>query len=143
MGAGEGRAPGGSTSLVRYCLDTWAVVDWIYDLEPAASRVDSLLSQRPLMSWVNAGEVAYVVERRAGKAKAAEVVDFLRRRLALDLPTEDRVLQAATLKATHTISYADCFAVATAIAHDAVLLTGDPDILAGDPSWPVESLRPA
>jgi predicted nucleic acid-binding protein len=93
------------------------------------------------MSWVNAGEVAYVVERRAGKAKAAEVVDFLRRRLALDLPTEDRVLQAATLKATQTISYADCFAVATAIAHDAVLLTGDPDILAGDPSWPVESLR--
>jgi predicted nucleic acid-binding protein len=113
------------------------------DHEPAASRVDSVLAQRPLMSWINAGEVAYVAERREGKAGAAEVVEFLRRHLALDLPTEERVLEAAALKAMHRISYADAFAVATAIAYEAVLLTGDPDILASDPTWPVESLRPA
>jgi predicted nucleic acid-binding protein len=101
-----------------------------------------VLSQRPLMSWFNAGEVAYIVERREGKAEAEEVVEFLRRRFALDLPTEDRVLAAAAIKAEHPIGYADAFAVATAIAYDAILLTGDPDILAGDPSWPVESLRP-
>jgi predicted nucleic acid-binding protein len=94
------------------------------------------------MSWMNVGEVAYVVERRAGQDKAAEAVDFLQRRLSLDLPTEARFVQASALKAAHAISYADCFAVATAIAYDAVLLTGDPDILAGDPSWPVESLLP-
>jgi predicted nucleic acid-binding protein len=94
------------------------------------------------MSWMNVGEVAYVVERRAGQDKAAEAVDFLQRRLILDLPTEARFVQAAALKAAHAISFADCFAVATAIAYDAVLLTGDPDILAGDPSWPVESLLP-
>jgi predicted nucleic acid-binding protein len=113
------------------------------DREPAASRVDAVLAERPLMSWINAGEVAYVAERREGKAGAAEVVEYLRRHLALDLPTEERVLEAAALKAAHRISYADAFAVATAIAFDAVLLTGDPDILAGDPSWPVESLRPS
>lgn len=93
------------------------------------------------MSWINAGEVAYFAERQEGKDGAAEIVEFLRRRLSLDLPTEERVLAAATIKAAHKVSYADAFAVATAIAYDAVLLTGDPDILAGDPSWPVESLR--
>jgi predicted nucleic acid-binding protein len=104
--------------------------------------VEGLLPRRPLMSWLNAGEVAYIIERREGKAEAEVVVEFLRRRLALDLPNEDRVLAAAAIKAAHTISFADAFAVATAIAYDAVLLTGDPDILAGDPSWPVESLSP-
>jgi predicted nucleic acid-binding protein len=92
------------------------------------------------MSWINVGEVSYVVERRGGRGAAAEAVDFLRGELTLDLPTAERVVQAAAIKAVHGIAYADCFAIATAIAHDAVLLTGDPDILAGDPSWPVESV---
>lgn len=109
--------------------------------EPAATRVENVLSQRPLMSWINAGEVAYIAEQREGKAGAEEILEVMRSRLALDLPNEEVVVEAAALKARHRISYADCFAVATAIAHDAVLLTGDPDILAGDPSWPVESLR--
>ena len=127
---------------MRYCLDAWPVVEWMKGAEPVASRIESLLAERPLMSWINVGEVAYVTERELGVSGAGRVVEFLRRRLTLDLPTEERVLQAAALKAAHKISYADAFAVATAIAHDAVLLTGDPDILAGDPSWPVESLRP-
>lgn len=92
------------------------------------------------MSWMNLAEVAYVVERRLGTARAAEALESLRTWLLLDLPTEDRFVQAARLKAVHGISLADCFAVATAIAYDAILLTGDPDILGGDPSWPVESL---
>ena len=111
------------------------------DEEPAATRVEQLLPQRPLMSWLSVGEVAYLVERKEGRAGAVEVVDFLRDHLTLDLPTEERVLEAAAIKAAHRVSYADAFAVSTALAHDAVLLTGDPDILAGDPSWPVESLR--
>ena len=36
---------------------------------------------------------------------------------------------------------ADTFAVATAVAHGATLLTGDPEILAGDPNWPTADLR--
>ena len=141
MGAGEGRTARRAAPPTRYCLDSWPIIDWLYDVEPAATRIDSLLEQRPLMSWINVGEVAYIIERRAGKAKAVEAVDFIRQGLTLDVPGEERVMEAAALKAAHAISYADCFAVATAIAHNAVLLTGDPDILAGDPSWPVESLR--
>lgn len=39
-----------------------------------------------------------------------------------------RVRQAAELKASHTIAYADAFAVATALEFRATLLTGDPEI---------------
>lgn len=93
------------------------------------------------MSWINLGEVAYIVERRAGTERARRVVRELRPRLTLDLPSEARILEAAHLKAGHAMTYADAFAVATAIAHDATLLTGDPGILDGDPAWPVEDLR--
>jgi len=51
------------------------------------------------------------------------------------------VIQAAELRGRHPISYADAFAVATAIAHGATLLTGDPEILAGPREWPTEDLR--
>jgi hypothetical protein len=51
------------------------------------------------------------------------------------------VLEAATIKARHPLSYTGAFAVATALAHGAVLLTGDPEILSGPPDWPTEDLR--
>ncbi len=99
------------------------------------------MPSRPVMSWINLGEVAYIVERCAGVARARRVVRELRPRLTLDLPSEARVLEAAHLKAGYAMAYADAFAVATAIAHGATLLTGDPEILDGDPAWPVEDLR--
>jgi predicted nucleic acid-binding protein len=127
---------------VKYCLDSWAVVAWLDEDEPAASRVEELMaSERPLMSWINLGEVFYVVHRRDSERKARAIVRRLRPRLSLDLPSEARVLEAATIKAQHPIAYGDAFAMATALAHDATLLTGDPELLAANPDWPVEDLR--
>jgi predicted nucleic acid-binding protein len=99
------------------------------------------MPSRPVMSWINVGEVSYIVERRAGADRARRIVRELRRRLTLDVPSDARVLEAAHLKAGYPMAYADAFAVATAIAHGATLLTGDPEILDGDPAWPVEDLR--
>jgi predicted nucleic acid-binding protein len=93
------------------------------------------------MSWINLGEVSYVVHRAAGLARAQEVVRDLRHRLNLDVPTEARVLAAAGIKAQHALAYADAFAIATAMAHRARLLTGDPEIIDGDPTWQVVDLR--
>lgn len=123
------------------CLDSWAVLRWLEGEDPAASRVEEALSDFPFMSWINLGEVSYIVERRAGAAQAQLVIRELRRRLTLDLPTEARVLEAAAIKARHSMAYADAFAVATAIGRGATLLTGDPEILDGDPSWPTADLR--
>lgn len=124
------------------CVDSWAVLQWLEGGEPAASRVEAALPSRPVMSWINLGEVSYIVERRAGGDRAKRVVRDLRRQLTLDLPSEARVLEAARIKARYPMAYADAFAVATALAHRATLLTGDPEILAGDPSWLIDDLRP-
>jgi len=126
---------------VTDCLDSWAVLAWLEGVEPAASRVQDALANHPVMSWINVGEVAYVLERRAGVDRSREVVRELRRLLNLDLPTEERVIEAARVKAGHRMAYADAFAVATALAHGANLLTGDPEILRGDKSWSVVDLR--
>ena len=123
------------------CLDSWAVLAWLEGEEPAASRVQEALMSRPVMSWINVGEVAYVLERRAGAERFATVVRELRRLLNLELPTVERVIEAARVKAGHQMAYADAFAVATALAHGADLLTGDPEILQGDAFWSVVDLR--
>ncbi len=74
------------------CLDSWAILRWLEGAEPAASRVEAVLSSRPVMSWINLGEVAYIVERMAGVDRARQVVQQLRQQLVLDLPSEARVL---------------------------------------------------
>jgi predicted nucleic acid-binding protein len=123
------------------CLDSWAVLQWLEGAEPAASRVEAALVARPVMSWINLGEVAYVVERAAGVDRARHIVQDLRRRLSLDLPSERRVLEAARVKARYSMAYASAFAVATAVAHRATLLTGDPEIVDAGTDCAVEDLR--
>jgi predicted nucleic acid-binding protein len=123
------------------CLDSWAILSWLNGEGSGAERVDASLKTRPVMSWINLGEVAYVLERRTSAREAQQVVRALRPQLVLDLPSETRVLAASSLKARFRIAYADAFAIATAIAHGATLLTGNPEIVNGDPNWPVEDLR--
>lgn len=123
-------------------LDSWAVLRYLEDAEPAASRVDEILHrQRPVMSWINLGEVYDIIARDQTEADADETLRDLRPQLSLDRPSEDRVIQAARLKAQHPLAYADAFAAATAIAHDTILLTGDPELLLANVTWGTEDLR--
>jgi predicted nucleic acid-binding protein len=118
------------------------VLRWLEGIEPAASRVEQELAARPVMSWINLGEVSYVIHRLSGEVDAREVIRDLGPRLTLDLPDERRVLEAARIKARHTLAYADAFAVATAIAHHADLMTGDAEILdRGASTWRTIDLR--
>ena len=71
------------------------------------------------MSWLNLGEVFYVVRRLHGHEAAESVVRDLRPQLDLGLPDATRVLEAATIKTDHACGYADAFAAATATAHQA------------------------
>lgn len=126
---------------MTFCLDSWAVLRWLEGSEPAAARVEEVLTGRPHMSWVNVGEVFYISARAGGRDLAESIIDDLRRLVELDEPRPERVLQAAAIKAEHPMAYADAFAVATAAAHGAVLLTGDPEILGADGRWAVEDIR--
>lgn len=123
------------------CLDTWAILRWLEGTEPARSRVEEVLTaERPVVSWINLGEVCYISWRAGGEDVARSIIDDLRRLTAPDEPTPWRVLEAAAIKAAHPMAYADAFAVATAQAHGATLLTGDPEILDIDTDWALEDL---
>jgi predicted nucleic acid-binding protein len=112
-----------------FCLDSWAVLRFLEGGSAAARRVRQVIRQgRPIMSWINLGEVYYTIHRAAGGSEAEATLGLLRPMVALDSVTADRVMAAARIKARHPLAYADAFAVATAAAHNALLLTGDPEI---------------
>jgi PIN domain nuclease of toxin-antitoxin system len=111
------------------CLDSWVVLAWLDGDSPACERVEAVLAGRPVMSWVNAVEVYYRLQRDHGRRAADDVLSELRIALDLELPGTARMMETARLKARLPIALGDCFAVATAAAHGLPLLTGDPEIL--------------
>jgi len=123
------------------CLDSWAVLAWLDGEQPAMDRIEHALKSRPLMSWINAVEVYYRVERDHGRGEADTVLAGMRKSFALDLPGTSLMIATARLKSAIPIALADCFAIATAHSHGLTLLTGDPEILDRDVPCPVEDLR--
>jgi len=117
------------------------VLRWLEGAEPAATAVDEVMPDHPIMSWINVGEVYNVTHRLAGANEADDIVRRMRAVVDLDLPSADRIMAAARIKAQHPLAYADAFAVATTLAYDAVLYTGDPEILEATAGWPVRDLR--
>jgi ribonuclease VapC len=87
------------------------------------------------ISIINLGEVFYCVGKVKGEDAARATLAELQRLNMTVVPASDElVMAAAQLKIRHAISYADAFAAAAALAHDAVLMTGDPELeaLAGE-----------
>lgn len=119
-----------------YALDAWALLAYLQGEEPAAGQVLERLKQAlqsgiPLLiSIINLGEVIYRVGKVRGEKEAWETLDQIRRLpLKVLSATDEIVWMAVGLKMQHPISYADAFAAATALHHNAVLLTGDPELL--------------
>jgi predicted nucleic acid-binding protein len=127
---------------VTVVLDSWAILRYLEDTGPGAGKVARLLHrERPLMSWINLGEVFYVVRRVHDEGVATSTVRDLRDVVTAELPDEAMVLDAARIKAAHPLAYADAFAAAAAIRHDATLWTGDPELLVPDAPWAWRDLR--
>jgi predicted nucleic acid-binding protein len=99
----------------------WQIVQKsLYDLQAKGEKA--------LLSWINWGEVYYVIARRAGRAKAVETIQLLEQ---LPIKLEDVDLQlvrsAAEVKCDYAVSYADAFCIATAIRHKGIIMTSDPE----------------
>ncbi len=123
-------------------LDSWAVLRYLEGAEPAATLVADLLAeQRPLMSWINLGEVHYVLRRAHGEQAATETVRDLRDVIEARLPDERLVIDAARIKADHAMAFADTFGAALAVAEAAELWTGDPELLIDGAAWRPRDLR--
>jgi predicted nucleic acid-binding protein len=121
--------------IASVVFDSWALLAWIRN-ESSATRVEELLGQAERgelllsMSWINAGEVFYMLVRKHSQQVADEFLTRLPSLpIRLVLPDELAVLESARLKASHRISYADAFAVSLARREAAVLVTGDPELL--------------
>ena len=116
-----------------YLLDSFAVLAYL-NAEPGGNRVREILELandghcRIVMSIINFGEVLYITERGRG-LPAAQIVQALVESLPVELveASRDLILDAAHLKASHPLSYADALATATAIQENATILTGDPE----------------
>jgi PIN domain nuclease of toxin-antitoxin system len=118
------------TQRATVVLDAWAVLAVLND-EPAAERVEKAVAEDiGVISWINLGEVLFRAIPRRGERRAMEAVRAVSRRLRVEEVDGELVIDAARLKAAHRLSYADAFCVATAQRHDALLYTGDPEILA-------------
>lgn len=125
-------------------LDAWAIIELVKGALPAATAVNELLeAERPLMSWINLGEVFYGFRREQGEAEAMAIVRDVRTVVDVVLPDEEDVLAAARVKADFPLSYTDAFAAATAIHRDAELWSGDPELLVDGAPWHWRDLRNA
>lgn len=114
-----------------FVLDTFALLAYLQD-EAGAARVETLLGQaarekcRLCMSIINLGEMLYIIERREGVARTQDVLALIRQLPLEILPADEQaVFSAAHIKASHTLSYADAFAVASAIQENAAIVTSD------------------
>jgi ribonuclease VapC len=117
-------------------LDAHALLAYL-QREPGFETVRSLFADaavegaRLLMTSVNMGEVFYIVLRERGPAKLAEIEELVEK-LPLEVVVADLALakQAASLKASKRMSYADCFAAALARMRGGEVVTGDPEFRA-------------
>ena len=77
---------------------------------------------------VNLGEIIYSTKKEFGDQKKLEVLANIERLnfTILSIPNS-LIFHAAEYKAQYSLSYADCFALASAVEHKAILVTGDPE----------------
>jgi len=117
----------------RRVLDSYAVLALLHEEAGAEEVAELLTSARRsghtiYINEINVGEVYYIVARYRSLDDADRVLDHLRA-LPLEFVANawSDVLDAARIKATHALSYADAFAASTAKRLGAMLVTGDPE----------------
>lgn len=119
--------------MKRYVFDSYALLAFLED-ETAAGEVEKILREvengraKGFLSIINWGEIYYITMREQGQDIAEDVIDLLDN-YPLRLVESDRslTLAAARFKGKYRLAYADCFAAALAVQHNAILLTGDPE----------------
>lgn len=117
---------------MKVVLEAQAVLAY-FQGEEGSDAVERLLHgvaagiQEAWINVVNLAEVRYILLRRSA-GKADELVEWLLQLGVRVASVDDTWRRAADIKAQHGISLADCFALATATQHDAVLMAGnDPE----------------
>ena len=117
--------------MSAFVLDTFALVAF-FRAEKGSDEIEKLLldalngrHQLYLCSY-NAGEIYYAIWRKNGKAMAdASCNKLLQFPITIIEADLQLTFEAAALKATHKLSYADAHAAALALHLNATVITGD------------------
>jgi ribonuclease VapC len=114
-----------------FIFDSYALLK-LFQKEKGHEKVAQLLEEArksgaaKYINAINLGEIIYSTKREFGDQKKLEVLANIERLNFTILPIPNNLIfQAAEHKAQYNISYADCFALASAIEHKAILVTGD------------------
>lgn len=112
-------------------LDSYALLAYLKQ-EDNYKKVENLLlseEREILMNDINIGETFYIIARERGLEQAEYFLNVVLPNLPITKIANalKEVIEAAKIKARYPISYADCFAIATAIREKTDIVTGDPD----------------
>lgn len=114
-----------------YVLDTFALMAYLRrekNFQIVRNIILETLQGKSgsFMSVINLGELYYMQARKSGTIKAENSVKFVKRAgILIEPATTARVMNAAKIKATVSLSYADAFAASLALELNATLVTGD------------------
>lgn len=128
-------------------LDSFAIIAYL-NKEKGFEKVRDVLSKAQesgepvIINDINIGEVYYILFRKRGPEKANFFLETILPSLPVKVFSNDfnDVIRAAKIKAEHPLSFADCFAVATAGKEKAVIMTGDPEFKRIEKLVPIEWL---
>ena len=116
-----------------FVFDSYALLK-LFQKERGYEKIVRLLRDikkagaRKYINIINLGEIIYSTKRAFGDQKKIEVLASIERLGFYILPaSEDLVFRAAEYKALYSISYADCFVLASAVGHETAVVTGDPE----------------
>ena len=116
-----------------FVLDSFAVLAYLGG-EPGQARVGQVLTEaqkgdcRAVLTLINLGEVAYIIEREQGLTQAQQALGLIDQLPIEILPADkELVLSAAHIKANYPLAYADAFSAAAGMLLGGVVLTGDPE----------------
>jgi ribonuclease VapC len=116
-----------------FIFDSHALLKF-FQKEKGYEKVTQLLEEirktgtTKYINAINLGEIVYSIKKEFGDQKKFEVLANIERLKFTVLPVSNNLIfQAAEYKAQYAISYADCFALASAVEQKAILVTGDPE----------------
>ena len=115
----------------KVIFDSHAILKFSQD-EKGADEIEKLLvlSQQgkieSFINQINLGEIYYQTIRRLGLEPAKRYLEsFYQLPVKVVIPSTEIIFSSSEIKAKYAISYADCFVVATALMHEATIITGD------------------
>lgn len=128
---------------MNYVFDTYALMVYLRhekNYSTVRTRIFETLTGRTkgFISVINLGELFYMQARKGSIEKAESSVKFVKRAGILIEPvTTERVMNAARLIASVSLSYADAFAASLALELNATLITGDTEYKPLEPNLKV------